>query len=232
MKKIVEFVKKRYLLCLSILSLFLLVFIFPLIEKKGTYSLDNQYVTIECPNTVTVGGSVTCTVKLKSTGKKILAVNANYDLNSKVTYKSISMNSASGFELYSVSESQVPSDKGFAIVNLTGVSAQTTLLTVSFDISSSATVGDSYKIGLKNIELVDDTLLSDGSYEMLTTDNYSVNVSVVDGTTGDYSINDLTVDETNKLIIRLDAGTKYNSLRTHFTTSGTVKFLSKSGSEL
>jgi len=234
MKMAIDFIKKRYLLCFCIISLVLLVFIFPLLEKKGTFSLDDdQYVTIECPETATAGSRVTCTVKLKATGKKILSVNANYDLNSKITYNSINVKSASGFELYSVDENDNPSTKGFAVVNMSGVTAATTLLNVSFNVSNDAQVNDSYKIGLKNIELVDDVLLSDESYEMLNASDSSVNVRIVEGTPGeDYKINGLIVDEENKLIKRLVAGTKYSQLRSHFETTGTVKFVSSKGSTL
>ena len=236
MKKVVSFVKKNYLLCFCILSLILLVFVFPSIEKKGTYSLDSaDYVTIECPETAKAGSSITCTVKLKATGKTILGVNANYDLASKLTYKSITMTSDSGFELLSVDEDGTASSKGFAIANLTGVTTAKTLLTVKFDVASSAQVGSSYKVGLKNIELVDSVQLSDGSYEMLTADNNSVNVTIVDDATPgteEYQIVDLIHDDDKMLITRLVAGTKYSALRSHFETTGTVKFVSSSGANL
>ena len=143
------------------------------------------------------------------------------------------MNSSSGFDLLSVDENGTPSNKGFAITNLTGVTTAKTLLTVSFDIASSAQVGSSYKVGLKNIELVDSVQLTDGSYEMLTADNNSVNVTIAaDAGTGDYQIVDLHHDDDKMLITRLVAGTKYSEMRSHFETEGTVEFVSSSDAAL
>lgn len=177
MKKIIDFLKKHYLIEFCILSFVLLVFVFPRLERRGTFGLtDNEYVTLACPNGKVAGQTFDCNIILKNTGKKILSINANYDLGDLITYQSISINSDSGFELYSVDENENGSDKGFAVVNLNGVTEETIIGSVTFMMSSEATASSSHKVGIKSIELVTDVLLEDGSYEMLTADDYATQV--------------------------------------------------------
>lgn len=174
MKKIIDFLKKHYLIEFCILSFVLLVFVFPRLERRGTFGLtDNEYVTLACPNGKVAGQTFTCNIILKNTGKKILSINANYDLGDLITYQSISIDPDSGFELYSVDENE--SDKGF-VVNLNGVTEETIIGSVTFMMSSEATASSSHKVGIKSIELVTDVLLEDGSNEMLTADDYATQV--------------------------------------------------------
>lgn len=177
MKKIIDFLKKHYLIEFCILSFVLLVFVFPRLERRGTFGLtDNEYVTLACPNGKVAGQTFDCNIILKNTGKKILSINANYDLGDLITYQSISINSDSGFELYSVDENENESDKGFAVVNLNGVTAETIIGSVTFMMGSEAEANRINKVGIKSIELVTDVLLEDGSYEMLTADDYATQV--------------------------------------------------------
>lgn len=177
MKKIIDFLKKHYLIEFCILSFVLLVFVFPRLERRGTFGLtDNEYVTLACPNGKAAGQTFTCNIILKNTGKKILSINANYDLGDLITYQSISIDPNSGFELYSVDENENESDKGFAVVNLNGVTAETIIGSVTFMMGSEAEANRINKVGIKSIELVTDVVLEDGSYEMLTADDYATQV--------------------------------------------------------
>lgn len=167
MKKIVEFLKKRYMLVLCLVSVVLLVFVFPRLERRGTFGLaENEYVTLTCPSAKGIGETFDCNIVLHNTNKTILAINANYDLAEEITYQGIAIANNSSFELLSVNEEDEPSVLGFAVYSENGVNDEVIIGTITFKISDTANANTNYKVGLKNVELVDNILV-DESYEML-----------------------------------------------------------------
>ncbi len=136
-------------ICLaSVASLFILMSVFWI--NKGTYSVDTtSSVALTCsPSEAEPGAIITCDVNLKISNVKVLSVNANYTLDSKLTYTSFT--AKGDFETYASSA------KGFAIVKTTGVTSNTTVGQIKLKIADDAEAGKTYKIKLTNIELCDD----------------------------------------------------------------------------
>ena len=228
MKKTLDFVKKHYMLCICIISAILLVFVFPRLEKKGTFSLSaSPSVTIECPNTATKGATINCNIKLNPDGEKILSVNANYDLAEGVTY--VAFSAKNDFENYAVDEENIASSNGFAVINLEGVTSEVVVGTLTVKLPDEATDNTSYTIGLKTIELSND------EPEMVDPENSTASDSVLIVAESDediLEINDLDVDEDNMLITRIVVGTTYGSFKEHFTTNGTITLISNDDATL
>ncbi len=82
MNKVFEFLKKRYLLFIGIGALVLLVFIFPLIEKKGTFSLEDEepLLKFECPEVIPVDSEVACNllINVSDNIEDITGISATY----------------------------------------------------------------------------------------------------------------------------------------------------------
>ena len=170
MNKLFAFIKKNSMMCIVII-LFVALFVtmLSIAIKKGTFSLDSANgVTIECPDSVKVGGALTCNVYLNVASGTILSANANYDFANEISYVSFTPNSeCDGGECFDVAEA---TENGFAIGSVAGFNNDILLGTLSVELSGNANANSQYKVGLTNIELCDN------EYTMYSINKFSVNV--------------------------------------------------------
>ena len=197
MKKAFQFVKKNYIVCICVVAVLLLVFVFPALEKKGTFSLnETQYVTLDCTDVVSLGGNVICDINVNVPNKTVLAVNANYVLPEGMEYQAIVINDQA-FELYSVDEEENASPNGFAVVNLDGVEDETLIGQVTFKLAEDASQAETYTIGLNNVEITTDEINPDDeSYAMYDSDDVSTTVRLA---SNDATLLSVTVGDTTRL---------------------------------
>ncbi len=197
MKKAFQFVKKNYIICICVVAVLLLVFVFPALEKKGTFSLnETQYVTLDCADVVSLGGNVRCDINLNVPNKTVLAVNANYVLPEGMEYQAIVVNDQA-FELYSVDEDENESTEGFAVINLDGVEGETAIGYITLKLMEDAPQAETYTIGLDNVEITTDEINpDDNSYVMYDSDDVSTTVRLANNNAALLSV---TVGDTTRL---------------------------------
>ena len=212
MKKVKDFIKKNYLYILLIIIIPLLILLF---YKRGriTYSLnETNPVTIACPENATKGQNVECEITL-STDKSILSVNANYELPTGIEYSSFSVDTTcTGENCYEIYAS---TEFGFAVGNPNGVPGASTVGKLFIKMPEDATTDSKITITLKNIEL------SDNEFEMIEVDNTSSEITIIDNNTNLFD-ESLIIDNTNNIIKRLIAGTKYGELKTKINSNATI----------
>ena len=153
-----------------LISILILFFLVSKLGNKGTYSATSPSITISCTsNKVAALGEVDCDVVLNTAGKKILGVSANYIKNTQVIYESYS--DKNNFETITTTEN------GFATSYLDGVISNSIIIgTIHISMTNEATPGNSYSIGLSNIELCDDeynaiTLTDNSTYTLTIKSN-------------------------------------------------------------
>lgn len=138
---------------------------------KGTYSLNNTpTLRLECPATVGATEEVTCDIYLDITNANILSVNANYALptgaiSGDVTFSALTTcNSNNCFEKF------VSNANGFAVINQNGTTTNAKVGSITFTMNGESNA--EYTIGLKNIELCNNT------YDMISLSNVSTTIRV------------------------------------------------------
>ena len=174
-------------------SIFVVVLLISLTfaNKKGTYSIDNENlgITLTCPQKVTIGGEVTCTIGLTNTNNTILSVNANYVLPNELTYVSYDdLSTCDGGKCFTTLAS---TENGFAAINTNGITTSTQVGKLKLAVSSTATSNTNYTIKLTNIELCDN------QYVMHTIEDVEINVRTAnnDATLSNISINKSKISE-------------------------------------
>lgn len=139
--------------------LFLILALFFLINKlsnKGTYSASTlPSISLSCtPNKVSALGETDCNIVLNTAGKKILGVNANYIKNNQLNYVSYNDVDSCSTNCF---ETIASTDNGFVISSLTGASGSNIVIgSIHIKMTNQATSGNSYSVGLSDIELCDD----------------------------------------------------------------------------
>ena len=211
--------KKTIYLTLAITFILILIFV---LLKKGTFSLENNGVSIsiKCPTTAIAGEKVDCKVNMTlSNGTVIEGFKANYDIDKTVEVESFN----SGFTCSDTATNCIveTTENGFAVGKIGGIATDdkwsgTITLKMPTNVTSSADV----KIGLKSIDL------SNNSDESLTYSDISTTITVKNN----YDIifdQSLTVDKEKKIIKKIAVGTKYQELENKIVTNGAVSFTSK-----
>ncbi len=140
--------------------IFLAICLIPLSVNAASSNL-----SITCPKTTTASSTITCTIKITTTGKIANGIKANYDFGSSVSYKSLVL-STDKLSVFTSNSS------GFVLNGTGGIPATTTVGKLNVKISSSATSGSTHKIGLKGIQV------STTEYEDLTAENVSTTVRI------------------------------------------------------
>ena len=166
MNRIVDYVKKNYVLCACafiVMVLFLTMAIFWI--KKGTFSIDDDPVdniTISCPETAGIETEIECDINLTSDFRyKIMSINANYDFAEGIEYVTFGVNDqceeGQCLEVYASTEN------GFAVLNENGLTSNTLVGKLRVKTSANNSPNTNYKVGLKTIELAVE--VSEGNYE-------------------------------------------------------------------
>ena len=138
MKKIIEMIKKNYVISAGVLLLIcLFVGVTIFIINKGTRALDEgvtNSVALRCPEKVAIDGEAKCEVIANIVDKTVMSVNANYNLPEGVTVSEFTVNTecAEGdcFEEFANTEN------GFAMANLNGINKSTSLGTLTLKFST------------------------------------------------------------------------------------------------
>lgn len=122
-------------------------------------------LSITCPETATASSTITCTIKITTSGKTANGIKASYDFGSSISYKSLVLSTDKLSAL-------VSNSSGFVLNGTGGIPATTTVGKLNVKISSSATSGSTHKIGLKGIQV------STTEYEDLTANDVSTTVRI------------------------------------------------------
>ena len=149
------------------LIVLVLVFTFGLIILgKGTYSLDNNTdaLIIDCPEGVKKGSQIECSIVLNSVSIVTYGISAKYEVSD-------------GLELVSFKsrnwEEWTNNKDGFVLVNLTGVTDDTVIGTVIWNVPVDAVSNTEY-----DVSLVDGTI-GDGEDETIVFETSSDSVRVL-----------------------------------------------------
>ena len=152
MNKILEFIKKNYILSLSLFIFFILFIVMSVFwVKKGTFSLEEGPVILDCDVRSTSDHTefyeeTTCSVYVNPEDVTIVSINANYDLPEEMTYMSFTNDNENLTELSSTSE-------GFSISSETGITERTLIGTFKTKIGFKNVDKQYYDVGLKEITL-------------------------------------------------------------------------------
>ena len=167
---------KIIVISVVLISILALTFLINKLIGKGTYSAGSlPSITLSCtPNEVTALGEVNCNVVLDTNGHTILGLSANYITSSQINYVSYSdyCTNSNCFETIA------STTNGFATGNINGVSGSGIIIgKIKVNMTASAATGNSYSIGINNIELSDD------EFNLIQiSGNVTTSVSVVDDT--------------------------------------------------
>lgn len=176
MKKIIEMIKKNYVISAGVLLLIcLFVGVTIFIINKGTRALDEgvtNSVALRCPEKVAIDGEAKCEVIANIVDKTVMSVNANYNLPEGVTVSEFTVNTecAEGdcFEEFANTEN------GFAMANLNGINKSTSLGTLTLKFSTPVVSNKTYDIEFVNVEYSVEA--GSGEYEMLSLENTKAQV--------------------------------------------------------
>ncbi len=131
------------------------VFLINKLSNKGTYSASSTpSISLSCtPNKVVALGEVNCNVVLNTNGHTILGLSANYITNNQISYVSYSDYCTNSDCFQTIASTT----NGFAAGNINGVSSNSVIIgKIKVNMTNNATPGNSYSIGINNIELSDD----------------------------------------------------------------------------
>lgn len=228
----------KSLIIMGIIAFALLVLMIIFWIKHGTYSLGEEpsYLTISCPAEAHPGDTVKCSVTLNTDGAQILSINANYDIAPELEYNTFMLDDECEGEM--CFDEYANTENGFAVVNLNGVNTNRLIGNLFIHIPDSITVDNSYKVGLKNVELSDD------AFEMIEAPNTSVNIQVVADGSGDTPTptpGDDTPTPTpggeepyteDQIIPRVPHGITYATLKTQLNLRNNVTLISHDEKEI
>ena len=158
MKKIIEELKKNYILviCLGIVILLFIIMVVVWI-KKGTFSLDDEVqngLVLTCPQTAGVGEEISCEVSLNITDRKFYSVMAHYSVPEEITY--VSYESAINCDDETIDCTFEATENGFGLADSTGYETDLVIGTVKFMLPDDALPNTTY-----DIKLVDATVTNE-----------------------------------------------------------------------
>ena len=164
MKKIIELIKKNYVISAGILLLIcLFVGVTVFMINKGTNALSEEItngILLQCPDVVATDSEINCDVIANIVDTTVMSVNANYNFPDGITASKFSVNTECDegycFEEYANTEN------GFALTNLNGINKSVTLGVLTLKLNSSLSSNTTYDIGFKNVEY------SDNEYKMIS----------------------------------------------------------------
>ena len=217
-KQVTKTFENKAIIIIAAIVIFLFVLMITLWVKRGTYAVGGNETNVEitCPSNITAGSNIICDVTLNLDGSDtILSVNANYDLADEIDYVSFELDNeceTSCFEIYASTEN------GFALVNMDGVTESVLLGHLTLDIPEDITTSESYKVGLKNIEL------SDSEFVMHTLENSSINITIGGDAPGPIT--------TNETVTRIKDHTTYGELKTTLGLGNDVTLISNDGNAI
>ena len=178
MKKIIELIKKNYVISAGVLlliCLFIGVTIF--IINKGTNALEENVtnsILLSCPEKVAIDGEINCNVVANIVDKTVMSVNVNYNLPEGVTVSKFTLNTDCDegycFEEYANTEN------GFALVNLNGINKSASLGVLTLKFGTPVVSNKTYDIGFTNVEYVSDEKDENGDYLNITLDDAKTQV--------------------------------------------------------
>ena len=190
--------------------------------SKGTYSLDvSATVTMECTSSIADAPKVTCTVELSSSN--ILSINANYNIPQGFEYVSFVFADTCN-DNSCVAEA---TSNGFAYGKVNGISGnKVTIGTLTVKASNNIQSGNSYAIGLSNIELCD------SNFEMLNVNDLTVPITITTGESEFSYEGDIEIDFDSSIISGIDNNLTYSSFKDKFGSSYTYHIADSSGNEI
>lgn len=178
MKKIIEMIKKNYVISAGVLLLIcLFVGVTIFIINKGTNALSEEIinsVALNCPEKVAIDGEINCNVVANIVDTTVMSVNANYNLPEGVTVSKFTLNTDCD-EGYCFEEF-ANTENGFALVNLNGVGKSVTLGVLTLKIGSPVVANKTYDVGFTNVEYVSDEKDENGDYLNITLDDVKTQV--------------------------------------------------------
>lgn len=153
-KKIIEKLKnnKKTSICI-----FLCIFVFATIIgyfiSNGTFAVvteNDDTVEIYCPSTAAVGQTIQCEVKSNIATMTVLGIKANYNVTNGLVYNTFTKEATNwNLELAN-------SENGFMVGNLSGLTGEKVVGTLSYTIPSNAQSNAIYTIKLEKIQFSDD----------------------------------------------------------------------------
>lgn len=182
---------EKRIVTFSIIGVLVLILPIFFLAKRGTFSLadDDPAVTFTCPEKVKKGNQVTCQVIINYTEKVVNGIKANYDLGTGVTYDSFTPTTTCSEEDDCISQ---VTNEGFVIGNVGSLTSGQSVGSLKVNLPSEATTADTYKIGIKNIEL------SSSEFENFAVEDIAINVGIKSevSTLSSLSIEGVTLNET------------------------------------
>lgn len=189
MKKTIGFIKKRYLIIVIAVALFLLIGVFPKLEHKGTFSLNTTSLSITCPETAVASETVTCSLTLSPVAKSYYSVNANYDLEHGGSYD-FTINpqcvDGNGDPCFNTE-----TENGFAMVASSLMESEYVIGALDVTLPGDVVPGTNYTVKLINIELCDE----DYNMESLADVQTSIRIKNNDATLSNIVITDVSLDK-------------------------------------
>ena len=189
MKKAIDFIKKRYLIIVIAVAVFLLIGVFPKLEHKGTFSLNTTALSITCPETAVANETVTCSLTLSPVAKSYYSVNANYDLEHGGSFD-FTINpqcvDGNGDPCFNTE-----TENGFAMVASSLMESEYVIGSLDVTVPGDVVPGTNYLVKLINIELCDE----DYNMESLADVQASIRIKNNDATLSNIVITDVALDK-------------------------------------
>ena len=161
---------EKRIVVFSIIGVLVLVLPVFFLAKRGTFSLeDDSAVTLVCPEKVKKGNQVTCQILVNYDEKIVNGIKANYDLGTGVTYDSFTSSLTCGEEDDCINQ---VTNEGFVIGNIGNLTNKQSIGELKVNLPSDATVGNTYKVGIKNIEL------STSDFENVLVEDLAANIGI------------------------------------------------------
>ena len=110
--------------------------------------------TISCPDTAKPGEEISCTINIAKEGANINGFAAKYDFDEGVTMKDLTLSFSP--------DVNYRTDNGFAIGKTSGLGANVNFGTLKVQMPTSAESNDTYKVGLKELDISN----GDDSYDI------------------------------------------------------------------
>ncbi len=196
MNRVIDFIKKNYVVCISIaIFIALLIMMAVLWIRRGTFGLEDEELpplVLSCPEAIGYDEDTTCFIYVISEGEnKIMSLKANYIFPEEIEYVSYDNENEDILVLAATSN-------GFAVANTNGFEEITMVGALKFKLHTESEPNTNYTIGLTDIELSLDNdemqELEDISFNLRVKNN----IATVESVTVSNEDVEVTYDEENK----------------------------------